>query len=67
MNVFVFDIETVPDVAGGRLLYQLEDNLSFKPLKIELIWTLIGLQEKYHKRLLMKLLLIKLKPLHGEV
>ena len=25
MNSLVFDIETVPDVAGGRLLYQLED------------------------------------------
>ena len=25
MNVFVFDIETVPDVAGGRLLYQLDE------------------------------------------
>ena len=25
MNLFVFDIETVPDVTAGRLLYQLED------------------------------------------
>lgn len=25
MNVFVFDIETVPDVASGRRLYELED------------------------------------------
>ena len=25
MNLFVFDIETVPDVAAGRKLYQLED------------------------------------------
>jgi predicted PolB exonuclease-like 3'-5' exonuclease len=24
MNLFVFDIETVPDVAGGRVLYQLD-------------------------------------------
>ena len=24
MNVFVFDIETVPDVEGGRRLYDLE-------------------------------------------
>jgi predicted PolB exonuclease-like 3'-5' exonuclease len=25
MNVFVFDIETIPDVAGGRRLYNLQD------------------------------------------
>src|SRR3990167_8095989 len=28
MNVFVFDIETVPDVDGGRRLYKLGNNLS---------------------------------------
>jgi hypothetical protein len=25
MNLFVFGIETVPDVAGGRALYRLDD------------------------------------------
>lgn len=28
MNIFVFDIETVPDVAAGRILYKLDDTLT---------------------------------------
>lgn len=28
MNVLVFDIETIPDIAGGRRLYRLPDSLS---------------------------------------
>lgn len=28
MNVLAFDIETIPDIAGGRRLYDLDDNLS---------------------------------------
>ena len=30
MNVFVFDIETVPDVVGGRRVHSLPDSLPDK-------------------------------------
>ena len=28
MNILAFDIETIPDVNGGRKLYELDDSLS---------------------------------------
>ena len=30
MNVLAFDIETIPDVKGGRQLFDLDDSLSDK-------------------------------------